>query len=93
MQKWLKQFVLQCLRALWGSAKYVVFKSLASGSSLDWQWARDLCDERLSNIRASERRAEEDAALREQALAQARAELQAEMAAAAAANPAMDADL
>ena len=77
MQKWLKPFVLQCLRALWGSAKYVVYKSLASGSSLDWQWARDLCDERLSNVRESERRAEADARIREEA----RAELLREQAA------------
>ena len=88
MQKWLKPFVLQCLRALWGSAKYVVFKSLASGSSLDWQWARDLCDERLSNVRESERRAEADARIREEA----RAELLREQAALQP-NPAMDADL
>ena len=81
MQKWLKPFVLQCLRALWGSAKYVVFKSLASGSSLDWQWARDLCDERLSRVRESERRAEADARIREEARAEARADLLREQAA------------
>ena len=77
MQKWLKPFVLQCLRALWGSAKYVVFKSLASGSSLDWQWARDLCDERVSRVRAELLRERDLAAAR----SEARREVLAEMAA------------
>jgi len=61
--------------------------------TLDMAWAKGLVVERLAGIVQAERAAAETAAIREQALADARAELQAEMAAAAAANPAMDADL
>ena len=85
---------------MFSSRAYALYKTLPTNDIMDWNWAKWQVLERRDAARQAaadaEKKAKEEAdlaAMQARIREEARRELIAEMNAAAAANPAMDADL
>ena len=85
---------------MFSSRAYALYKTLPTNDVMDWNWAKWQLLERREAVRKAaaeaEKKAKEEAdlaAMQARIREEARRELIAEMNAAAAANPAMDADL
>ena len=85
---------------MFSSRAYALYKTLPTNDIMDWNWAKWQLLERREAVRKAaaeaEKKAKEEAdlaAMQARIREEARRELIAEMNAAAAANPAMDADL
>ena len=85
---------------MFSSRAYALYKTLPTNDIMDWNWAKWQLLERRDAARKAaaeaEKKAKEEAdlaAMQARIREEARRELIAEMNAAAAANPAMDADL